>query len=74
MIAQAGAVLARIADRLPLSAGRAQRRRWAGNGRAHIEVKGAHLPGNEAFATRLEGELARLDGSTGLRSMPFSGG
>ncbi len=62
MIAQAGAVLARIADRLPLSAGRAQRRRWAGNGRAHIEVKGAHLPGNEAFATRLEGELARLDG------------
>ncbi|HCU94027.1 MAG TPA: hypothetical protein DHU96_15395 [Actinobacteria bacterium] len=57
-----GAMLSVLADRLPRQAGRRQRRRWVGHGRAHIEVKGAHLPGNAAFTRRLEDELTRLRG------------
>ncbi|MHB1876229.1 MAG: heavy-metal-associated domain-containing protein, partial [Streptosporangiaceae bacterium] len=62
MITQASAALSRLAEHLPGSAGRAQRRRWVGNGRAHIEVRGIHRPENAHVARRVEAELARLDG------------
>ncbi len=62
MIAQAGAVLSALASRLPVSPGRRQRRRWVGNGRAHIEVKGVHRPENQPAARRLEAALGGLDG------------
>ena len=62
MIAQAGTVLAAIAGRLPISPGRRQRRRWVGNGRAHIEVRGIHRPENHPAARGLEAALAEVDG------------
>jgi cation-transporting ATPase I len=62
VIGQASALLGAIAGKLPLSAGRAQRRRWLGNGRAHIEVKGIHRPENHPAARHLEAALAALDG------------
>ena len=62
MILHPRELLSRLADRLPVSAGRLQRRRWAGHGRAHIEVKGVHQPGNEDVASQVEAELARLRG------------
>ena len=62
MIAQAGTALAAIAGRLPISPGRRQRRRWVGNGRAHIEVRGIHRPENHPAASGLEAALAELDG------------
>ena len=62
MIAQAGSVLAAIAGRLPISPGRRQRRRWVGNGRAHIEVRGIHRPENHPAARSLEAALRELDG------------
>jgi cation-transporting P-type ATPase I len=57
-----GGLVSALAGRLPVSAGRRRRRRWVRDGRAHIEVKGAHLPGNADFARRVEDELARLGG------------
>ncbi len=62
MIAQAVAVLSAVASRLPVSPGRRQRRRWVGNGRAHIEVKGLHRPENRLAARHLEAALGGLDG------------
>ncbi|HEX5190141.1 MAG TPA: HAD-IC family P-type ATPase [Streptosporangiaceae bacterium] len=62
VIGQAGTVLSAIAGKLPISPGRRLRRRWAGNGRAHIEVKGIHRPENHPVAGHLEAALAVLDG------------
>jgi len=62
MSAYPGDFLSRLAARLPVTAGRPQRRRWAGHGHAHIEVKGVHRPGNAEFASLVEAELARLRG------------
>jgi cation-transporting ATPase I len=56
------AIPSALAGQLKLSAGRRQRRRWVGPGRAHIEVKGAHRPENAAFVGRLERALVELDG------------
>ncbi len=57
-----GGLLSMLAERLPVSAGRPQRRRWTGHGRAHIEVKGVHLPGKTDVAGRVEDVLAGLRG------------
>ena len=57
-----GEFLGKLTDRLPAPAGRPQRRRWVGHGRAHIEVKGVHQAGNADVASHLETELARLRG------------
>jgi len=60
VIAQAGALLSAATSRIPFAPGRRRRRAWAGNGRAHIEVKGG--PDNHTVARHLESALARLDG------------
>jgi cation-transporting P-type ATPase I len=39
---------------------RKSRRRWVGNGRAHIEVRGIDRPGSEQLAGDVEAALARL--------------
>jgi cation-transporting P-type ATPase I len=57
-----GAALATLADRLPRSPGRRQRRHWTGNGRAHIEVRGVQRPENAGAARDVEVRLRRLDG------------
>jgi cation-transporting ATPase I len=44
------------------SAGRSQRRVWAGRGRAHIEVRVVHRPGHQATAARLERALEGIEG------------
>jgi cation-transporting ATPase I len=62
IIEQASAALGTIVGKLPVSPGRGQRRRWLGNGRAHIEVKGIHRPENHPAARHLEAALADLDG------------
>jgi len=49
-------------SRIPIATGWRQRRKWAGNGRAHIEVKGG--PENHTLARHLESALACLDGVT----------
>jgi cation-transporting P-type ATPase I len=64
VIARAGAVLAAVTNRIPISPGRRQRRRWAGSGRAHIEVKGVHRPMNRPVVRHLESALAGVDGVT----------
>ncbi|HEX9033042.1 MAG TPA: HAD-IC family P-type ATPase [Streptosporangiaceae bacterium] len=73
MFAQAGAVLSAIAQRIPLSAGRPQRRRWMGNGRAHIEVKGVHRPENAPAARQVEAELSGRDGVDWARVNDIAG-
>ncbi|MGE5288642.1 MAG: HAD-IC family P-type ATPase [Micromonosporaceae bacterium] len=60
MILNPGALLSTLAGKLP--AGRRQRRNWVRGGRAHIEVKGAHLPDKVDFVRHVEDELARLEG------------
>jgi cation-transporting ATPase I len=45
-----------------MSPGRPQRRRWVGHGRAHIEVKGVHQPGNAGVAGEVEAGLVGLRG------------
>ena len=62
MITQAVAALSAIASKIPASPGRRLRRRWVGNGRAHIEVKGVHRPENAPVARQVEVALARLKG------------
>jgi cation-transporting P-type ATPase I len=62
MITQASSALAAVASRLPISPGRRQRRRWVGNGRAHIEVKRVHRPDSHPVARHLETALADVDG------------
>jgi cation-transporting ATPase I len=57
-----GALLSALADRLLAPPGRRSRRRWAGHGRAHIEVKGVHRPENAGLARQVEGKLAQLEG------------
>ena len=51
-----------LADWLSRPLGRHERRRWTGNGRAHIEVKGVHQREHADLARQLEDELAQLDG------------
>jgi cation-transporting ATPase I len=51
-----------LAEHLPRVRGRRQRRRWVGHGRAHIEVRGAHLQERERFVAHVEGALAELEG------------
>jgi cation-transporting ATPase I len=51
-----------LAGYLESVAGRRQRHRWVGHGRAHIEVKGAHRADQAAFVAHLEQELTRLRG------------
>lgn len=58
MPAQYGELLAKI----PLQADRRQRRRWVGNGRAYIEVKGLDRPGSEYIGRHVEAALSRLEG------------
>ncbi len=41
---------------------RQHRRAWVGDGRAHIEVKGIHEPGNESVAQHLEDALRAIKG------------
>jgi cation-transporting ATPase I len=68
-----GAALVRLADRLPRSPGRRQRRHWTGNGRAHIEVRGVHRPENAEAARDVEAELRRLDGVSWAEVHPPAG-
>jgi len=60
VISQAGAVLSAVTSRIPAAPGRRQRRKWAGNGRAHIEIKGGQQ--NHPVARHLESALNSLDG------------
>ena len=55
-------IAAAISSRIPASPGRRKRRRWVGNGRAHIEVKGVGRPENQVVGRRVEKALARLEG------------
>ena len=57
-----GGLLSVLTERIPVSRGRPQRRRWAGHGHAHIEVKGVDQPGNADVAARVEEELRGLPG------------
>lgn len=41
---------------------RHHRRVWAGNGRAHVEVRGLEQPGADHFAAAVRARLERLDG------------
>jgi cation-transporting ATPase I len=59
-VAAPGAALGSAIDRL--NPGRRRRRLWAGRGKAHIEVRGAHVPGREALARDVERALAGLKG------------
>ncbi|MGZ4590016.1 MAG: HAD-IC family P-type ATPase [Actinomycetes bacterium] len=43
-------------------AGRRARRTWAGHGRAHLEVRGAHVPERERLREEVVSELSRLPG------------
>lgn len=45
-----------------LSADRRRRRSWVGEGRAHIEVRGAHKAGNEPLVRHLEAALHAVKG------------
>jgi cation-transporting P-type ATPase I len=65
--------LSRVAGLIPVPVGRGQRHRWAGHGRAHIEVKGIHLAANADFARRVEGELSRLEGVHWAQANPVLG-
>ncbi|HEX6921357.1 MAG TPA: HAD-IC family P-type ATPase [Actinomycetes bacterium] len=42
--------------------GRRARRAWVGHGRAHLEVRGSHLPERERLRDEVVGELSRLPG------------
>ncbi len=59
-VAAPGAVLGSAIERL--SPGRRRRRLWAGRGKAHIEIRGAHLPGRDALARDVERALADVKG------------
>ncbi|MGZ4489539.1 MAG: HAD-IC family P-type ATPase [Nocardioidaceae bacterium] len=52
----------RAAARLMPGRLRFARRSWVGHDRAHIEVRGAHEVGNEAFSRHLEDELHQVEG------------
>ncbi|MGZ4707186.1 MAG: HAD-IC family P-type ATPase [Acidimicrobiales bacterium] len=57
--------LNRLLPSLPFdwwSDGRRHRRYWAGDGKAHIEVKTASRPGSEQFTSRLKDAVERLEG------------
>jgi cation-transporting ATPase I len=45
-----------------LDPGRHRRRVWSNRGRAHIEVRGVHLPGHEPLARNLEAALRGVEG------------
>ena len=62
MIPHAAAALSAVANRLPKSPGRRHRRRWVGNGRAHIEVKGLHRPESHFVAQHVEAALTAIHG------------
>ncbi len=65
LVGQAGAVGARqvaAARRELRGPGRAHRRTWVGNGRAHIEVRAVHRPDGKSLARQLERRLEALDG------------
>ncbi len=55
-----GAALGSALDRL--SPGRRRRRLWVGRGKAHIEVRGVHLPGREVLARDVERALRAAEG------------
>src|SRR5262245_61246381 len=73
MILHPAAVLSRLAGLIPVPAGRGERRRWVGHGRAHIEVKGVHLRANAGFARWVEDELSRLKGVRWAQVNPVLG-
>ena len=65
LVGQAGAAGARqvaAARRQLHGPGRAHRRSWVGNGRAHIEVRAVHRSDGQSLARRLERDLEALDG------------
>lgn len=59
-VAAPGAALGSAIDRL--NPGRRRRRLWSGRGKAHIEVRGVHLPGRGALARDIEQALEGLKG------------
>ncbi len=59
-VAAPGAALGSAVDRL--SPGRRRRRLWSGQGKAHIEVRGAHVAGREYLARDVERALVGVEG------------
>lgn len=52
----------KLNERLLPVATRRQRRTWSGNGRAHVEVRGAHRAGVDVFLRHVESALEALEG------------
>jgi cation-transporting P-type ATPase I len=73
MIPHAAAVLSAVASRLPMFPTRRQRRRWIGNGRAHIEVKGIHRPENHSVGRYIEAALTAIHGVDWAQVNAFAG-